>query len=117
MVSGNMAGRFQQYEYDPMPMQMESEVQRFEWIADGRLFGFVDYYRFGNIAVITHTETNPAWNEKGLGSRLAAQAVSWMASEGLRIVPVCSFMAHFLRTHAEFHDVVSPTARTIFQIG
>jgi hypothetical protein len=40
-----------------------------------------------------------------------------MASEGIRIVPVCSFMAHFLRTHAEHHDVVTPAARTIFHIG
>ncbi|HWU97836.1 MAG TPA: GNAT family N-acetyltransferase [Oxalicibacterium sp.] len=98
-------------------MQMESEAQRFEWSEDGRLFGFVDYYRFGNIVVITHTETNPAWSEKGLGSRLAAKAVTWMEAEGLRIVPVCSFMAHFLRTHAEYHDVVTPAARKIFQIG
>lgn len=98
-------------------MKMESEAQRFEWIEDGRLFGFVDYYRFGNVAVITHTETNPAWNEKGLGSKLAARAITWMKSEGWRVVPVCSFMAHFLRTHAELHDLVTPAARTIFRIN
>jgi uncharacterized protein len=98
-------------------MQMTTEAQRYEWSEDGRLFGFVDYYRFGDIVVITHTETNPAWSEKGLGSRLAAKAVTSMAAEGWRIVPVCSFMAHFLRTHAEHHETVTPTARTVFQIG
>jgi predicted GNAT family acetyltransferase len=100
-----------------MQRQMESETQRFEWSEDGRLYGFVDYYRFDNVAVITHTETNPDWQEKGLGSRLAARTVTWMAAEGLRVVPVCSFMAHFLRTHAEYHDTVTPAARTIFHIG
>src|SRR5689334_1758887 len=117
MVSGNMPDGFDGISMNQMQTEKEGDVQRFEWIEDGRLFGFVDYYRFGNIAVITHTETNPAWDEKGLGSRLAARTIAWMGSEGLRVVPVCSFMAHFLRTHAEYHDVVSPTARDIFQIG
>ena len=101
----------------PRESEVQREVQRFEWIDDGRLLGFVDYYRFDKVAIITHTETNPAWNEKGLGSRLAARTMTWMMSEGWRVVPVCSFMAHFLRTHAEYHDAVSLTARDIFKIG
>ncbi|GGI52894.1 GNAT family N-acetyltransferase [Oxalicibacterium solurbis] len=103
-------------------MQMESETQRFEWRPDGESgvpcepCGFVDYHRFGNIAIVTHTETSPSLTGKGHGSRLAAAALDWMAQQGLHVVPVCGFMAHFLRTHPEHQGVLTPTVRAIFAI-
>lgn len=97
-------------------MQMESEMQRFEWRPDDQAYGFVDYYRFGDIAIVTHTETSPSLTGKGHGSRLAAAALDWMAQQGLHVVPVCGFMAHFLRTHPEHQGVLTPTVRTIFSI-
>lgn len=97
-------------------MRMESEMQRFEWRPDGKLHGFVDYYRFGDIAIVTHTETSPSLTGTGHGSRLAAIALTWMAQQGLHVVPVCGFMAHFLRTHPAHHGVLTPAARAIFSI-
>lgn len=100
-------------------MQRESETQRFEWRPDGESgasCGFVDYYRFGDIAIVTHTETSPSLTGKGHGSRLAAAALDWMAQQNLHVVPVCGFMAHFLRTHPEHQGVLTPTVRAIFAI-
>lgn len=96
---------------------MESEAQRFELIAGGTLIGLVVYYRFGDIAIVTHTETNPGLEGKGHGSKLAAKTMEWMATQGLRIVPVCGFMAHFLRTHPQYRGMVTPASRVIFNIG
>ncbi len=92
-------------------------LQRFE-LADGdRLYGFVDYYPFGDIAVITHTEVNPALEGRGHGKKLAAKAMEYLHAEGKRVVPVCGFIAHYLRTHPQHHDLVTPASRSIFNIG
>ena len=96
---------------------MESTMQRFELRENDRLFGLVDYYRFDRIVIVTHTETHPALPGKGNGNRLAAEAIAWFASQGWQVVPICSFMAHFLRTHPQYHDTVSPESRRLFRIG
>lgn len=112
-----MCGKSPPCLFDSMnQMQCEGEMQRFEWWPDGTLAGFVDYYRFGEIVIITHTETSPTLAGGGHGSRLADAALRWMSEQNWRVVPVCGFMAHFVRTHPQHHDVVSPAARAIFGI-
>ncbi len=58
--------------------------------------------------VFTHTEVDPAFEGRGLGSRLAAFALDDTRAEGLRVVPVCPFIAAYIERHPQYADLVSP---------
>jgi uncharacterized protein len=89
---------------------------RFELKDKGVAIGFIEYYPFEHIAIVTHTEVKPALEGKGQGSELARQAVAYFQSEGKQIVPICGFFAHFLRKHPEYVNMVTPASRRIFNI-
>jgi predicted GNAT family acetyltransferase len=99
------------------PESEETILQRYEWIVDDRLIGFVDYYVFDQVYMIMHTEVVPALAGQGYGSRLAHQMMEYVHSQGKRIVPVCGFLVHYLRKHPQHHALVTATSRRIFSIG
>jgi predicted GNAT family acetyltransferase len=80
------------------------------------LTGFIEYYAFGHIAIVTHTEIRQEIEGKGQGSELARRAVAYFRGDGKKIVPICGFFAHFLRKHPEHADIVTPQSRVIFKI-
>lgn len=97
--------------------QEELIIQRYEWIDDSRVIGFVDYYVFDEVCMIMHTEILPALAGKGLGSHLAGKAMEHVAETGKTIVPICGFMAHYLRKNPQHHAFLTPESRRIFNIG
>lgn len=80
------------------------------------VIGFVDYYPFDAVAIVTHTEVRPELEGNGRGSELARRAVLHFQGEGRKIVPVCGFFAQFLRKHPEYANSVTPESRRIFNI-
>ena len=54
----------------------------------------------GDVALL-HTVVPVAMEGQGVGSRLAATAIAWARSEGLEVVPVCSFVQAYLERHPE----------------
>ncbi|WP_156159094.1 GNAT family N-acetyltransferase [Demequina gelatinilytica] len=72
---------------------------RYELLVDGALAGVAEFrWRSGRI-VFTHTEVASAYEGRGLGSVLARDALADAAARGEVIVPVCPFMAAYLRRH------------------
>lgn len=67
---------------------------RFVIYDDGVFAGEMTYTRRkdGNI-VIDHTGVESAFGGKGYGGLLLAEAVGYARREGIKIVPVCSFVA------------------------
>lgn len=47
---------------------------------------------------------------RGLGSRLAAFALDETRSEGLRVVPLCSFIAAYIERRSEYRELVVPAS-------
>ena len=62
-------------------------------------------YREGRIS-FTHTEVDPSCEGRGFGSRLAAAALDDARRQGLRVLPLCPFVAHYVETHPEYQDLV-----------
>ena len=58
----------------------------------------------GNI-VIDHTGVESAFGGKGYGGLLLAEAVGYARREGIKIVPVCSFVAARLAKDPAIADV------------
>ena len=92
---------------DPqVELRDNSGEHRFELHVDGRLAGLADYHVEGDSLVIPHTEVDPAYGGRGLGSRLAGFCLDQTRDRGLKIVPACPFIASYLRRHPEYADLL-----------
>ncbi len=83
-------------------------ASRFEIVVDGEVAGFSAYRKFGHSIVFTHTEIAPNREEHGLGTRLVQTALDQVRdTTTLRVVAQCPFVAHFVREHPDYQDLLS----------
>ena len=83
-------------------------------IRDGdNVIGFTRYRTpDGAQRVFVHTEVDPDYGGLGLAARLVEFALDDVAAAGERIVPLCPYVAKYLRTHHQHDDIVDwPEAR------
>lgn len=75
-------------------------ASRFEADVDGQ--AAVCAYRLqGREALFTHTEVPPAAQGRGVAAALVKAALDWADHEGLRVRPLCSYVAVYMRRHPE----------------
>ena len=67
---------------------------------------FVEYVLDGNEIRFTHTEVPPALEGRGIGSKLAKAALEHAKEKGLTVVPLCAFIAAYVKRHGEYDDLV-----------
>jgi predicted GNAT family acetyltransferase len=70
------------------------------------LLGQIRYRSEPGLVVLVHTDVVPAAEGAGVGSALVAGALDDVRSRGLRVVPVCPFVAAYIRRHPEYADLV-----------
>ena len=94
---------------DALPVEVvdNPEESRYELRLAGRLIGLAAYRRRNGRIVFTHTEVDESSKGRGFGSRLAAGALEQARQAGLDVVPLCPFMAHYMATHPEVHDLLA----------
>lgn len=92
------------------------ERHRYEITSEGQLAGFAEYKLVGDAVMFTHTEIQPAFEGKGLGSALARFALADVRARSLHVIPVCQFIAAYLRRHPEEQDLVREDIRRAFKI-
>jgi predicted GNAT family acetyltransferase len=86
---------------------------RYEVWTDGQLAGFAQYRLHGRRITFTHTEIDPEYEGAGLGSRLVRTALDDVRGRELAVLPVCPFVADYIRRHPEdYLDLVVPAMRT-----
>jgi predicted GNAT family acetyltransferase/glutaredoxin len=83
------------------------EKSRYELRLGGRLIGLAAYRRRNNRIAFTHTEVEPSCEGRGFGSRLAEAAVEDARRQGLKVVPLCPFIAHYVETHPEHEELAA----------
>jgi predicted GNAT family acetyltransferase len=64
----------------------------------------------GNTMMFTHTEVPARLQGRGIGSRLVRGALDAARARGLRVMPLCSFVADYIRQHPEVQDLVDPAS-------
>jgi hypothetical protein len=84
---------------------------RYELRLGGRLIGLAAYRRRDGRIVFTHTEVDESCAGHGLGSRLAGEALESAAQQGIDVVPLCPFIAHYIEEHPEYEPLVAPGYR------
>ncbi|MFF2009551.1 GNAT family N-acetyltransferase [Streptomyces sp. NPDC058195] len=83
--------------------------------ADGAPAGFTVYRDRDGQRVFYHTEIDDAFAGRGLASVLVTAALNDVRSSGMRIVPVCPYVAKYLQKHDEFADITDPVTPEILE--
>lgn len=87
-------------------VQDNPQELRYEALRDGALVGLIRYRTEPGVVVLVHTEVEEAVEGTGVGSQLVRGALDDIRARGLRLVPVCPFVAAYLRRHPEYADLV-----------
>jgi predicted GNAT family acetyltransferase len=66
--------------------------------------------------MFTHTEVLTAFEGQGVGSRLARHVLDEARTKAMHIIPVCQFIAGYLRKHREYADLVRPDIARAFKV-
>ncbi|MET8771702.1 GNAT family N-acetyltransferase [Streptomyces sp. NPDC004658] len=88
---------------------------RYEILVDGKRAGLTAYRDRDAQRVFYHTEVDDAFAGQGLASRLVQEALTDVRESGKRIVPVCPYVAKFLKRHEEFADLVDPVTPDVLR--
>lgn len=82
--------------------------RRYELHVDGNVC-IIDYMvnNEGNM-YMTHTEVPQVLEGKGHGSRLVKNALEDAEKNGYKIVPMCPFVAVYIRRHPEWKKLLAP---------
>lgn len=94
---------------------MTSEIRdnqqehRFEIVVDGHL-GAAYYTREAGVITFTHTDVAKELGGRGIGTMLAKYGLDQARAEGLKVVPLCPFIAAYIKRHPEYQVLVLPGA-------
>lgn len=81
--------------------------RRFEALVEHeKVAGFVEYQETSELVVLTHTEVDPGFEGRGIGSVLARAALDDVRARGLQALVICPFILGWLRHHPEYRDLL-----------
>ena len=89
-------------------------LSRFDIHVDGELAGFADYTLKDGVIVFPHTEIDPKFGGKGLGTTLIELALNEVVKEKLSVEPLCPFVSKYIGKHPEFLHLVPEEKRKKF---
>ena len=81
------------------------EKKRYEAIIEGAI-ARIEYIKAKDKIYLTHTEVPQALEGKGVGSKLVAKVLEDIDQQGLTLVPLCPFVALYLKRHPEWKRLV-----------
>jgi uncharacterized protein len=85
---------------------------RYEAVADGKLLGEIRYRTEPGLIVLVHTDVAPSAEGTGVGSQLVKEALDDIRRRGLKVVPLCPFVAAYIRRHPDYADLVGTDPAT-----
>lgn len=92
---------------DEPVLAREESASRYTATLNGSVVGLIDYTERPGAVVFNHTETDPAYQGRGLAARLTAFALDDVRQRDLSLVPVCPYTQHFLAEHQEYADLLA----------
>src|SRR5258708_20244947 len=88
---------------EPSDVVMNDKTHRFEVTLDGETAS-TEYVLHNGALVLPHTEVPPAFEGKGVASALAKAALGYARDHGLKVKPICPFIAGYIQKHPEWQD-------------
>lgn len=84
----------------PLDIQHLPDRGRFQAVVDG--YPCVCDYRLAEgVMAITHTEVAPRLEGRGIAGRLVQALLDYAQGHGLKVRPLCSYAAAYMRRHPE----------------
>jgi predicted GNAT family acetyltransferase len=87
-------------------VQDNAAESRYELELDGGI-AFIDYTVSGPVRTLTHAEVPVALRGGGVAARLTAGALELARSQGLQVIPRCSYVVSFMERHPEYQDLLA----------
>ncbi len=81
------------------------DAQRFE-IHIGEYMPVLDYRLDSETITFTHTGIPRELEGNGVGSLIVRVGLDYAREQGYKVVPLCSFVAAYIRLHAEYSDLL-----------
>lgn len=66
----------------------------------------IEYQRKGNKIYLIHTEVPTELEGQGIGAQLVQKALGDIEEQQLTLVPLCPFVASYLKRHSEWNRLV-----------
>jgi predicted GNAT family acetyltransferase len=93
----------------PYDVRDNVEKHRFEIDLGDNSLAIAAYALHAGKIIFTHTEVPSAYGGRGIGSALVRFALASARTRGLKVVPVCPFVAAYIEKHPEEQDLLDPT--------
>lgn len=84
----------------------DPEDRQFTVEVDGKAVGKAEYRLRGDTYLFIHTEVDPEFQGRGVANRLAREALDEVKQQGRSLVPLCPFIAAYIRRHPEYDEIV-----------
>lgn len=92
---------------DQVTVTDNPDMSRYEARLGDALAGFAEYQLTDELVVFTHTEVDPAYEGKGVGSALAKSALDDVKAQGRRkVLPTCPFIKAWIGRHPDYIPLV-----------
>ena len=95
-----------EFRLDDVAVTHNVEGRQFEAAVDG-FRALLAYRVLPDRIVFLHTEVPPPLERRGLAAKLTSTALDFARAHHLRVVPLCPYVADFLRKHSEYQDLLS----------
>jgi len=92
--------------YEDIPLNNNEARHNFEMVVEGER-AFIDYQLRGDKIYLIHTEVPQALEGKGIASAMVQKAMHYMEDHHLKIVPLCTYVQHFLKRYPEWNKLVA----------
>ena len=93
-----------------LTIRHNAAASRFEADVEGELAVSL-YRREGDTLWLTHTEVPWRAQGRGLAAELVRATLDWARAEGLRVRPLCGYVAAYMRRHPETQDLLATSGR------
>ena len=94
-----------QIDLDKLEVVHNPNENRFETWIDGNL-SKLDYIQDEKNFVITHVGVHPELRGQGVAGRLVETSLEYVKEKSLRVIPMCSYAATYIRRHPEHADLM-----------
>ncbi|AXE40192.1 GNAT family N-acetyltransferase [Acidipropionibacterium virtanenii] len=83
-----------------------TEEHRYEARLDGKLAGYLDYERTGDVVDLPHTLVFPQYEGKGVAGALVRHGLDDIRGRGLTVTPTCPYVDSWIQRHPDYADLV-----------
>ena len=102
---------------EPAAVRDNPSKQRYEIHDGGQLAGFAEYRLDGQRITFTHTQTEPAFNGRGLARQLVTHALDDARRRELTVRPLCPYVRKVITSDPRrFLDLVTAEDRSRFKL-